>query len=341
MSYRVLLADDSETIHKIITHTFSGGPFKLDIASTVEKAEQHLGADPYDIILLDFRLSESENGYQLARRIRSKAKHSSVVMLFESCDSPDVAQLEWAEVCESMVRPFSGEQLIETCQAVLQSAPSADGSGLWQVQRPEETPPPANGGGKPQDWVEEMPPIIGNREQDSKNVFSTENIPSVIAESASKNIPSDPGGSADVEIPNIIEDLQGKVPNQKELEYPDIVNGNSDKTSTSFIELNENEINETMEIVIERTIEDQASPENLWSIKEGAQKGEEANGDDTKLARDIVLNNMVEKLKPLIEKNIQQCCKEIVEKVAWEIIPDLAEKIIKEEIREIKSSVIK
>ena len=73
MSHCILLADDSQTIHKVMTYTFMNGPFRLDIASTGNEVKQKLNKNTYDIILLDFGLSESVSGYELAKEISAQS----------------------------------------------------------------------------------------------------------------------------------------------------------------------------------------------------------------------------------------------------------------------------
>ena len=120
MSYRILLADDSETIHKVMTYTFMNGPFELEIASTKDEVNQKLVQKSYDIILLDFGLSELFNGYEVARELRVKADQSGIVMLFGSFDTIDEGQLNEAGVREKITKPFDSQHLIKICEAIVQ-----------------------------------------------------------------------------------------------------------------------------------------------------------------------------------------------------------------------------
>ena len=89
----------------------------------------------------------------------------------------------------------------------------------------------------------------------------------------------------------------------------------------------------------------EVSSEHFWNLaEEDKPEDQDLDPASVEFSRNhskVDLDDIMEKLRPIIEQNIQQCCKETIEKVAWEIIPDLAENIIKKEIQEIKDSVIK
>ena len=76
-------------------------------------------------------------------------------------------------------------------------------------------------------------------------------------------------------------------------------------------------------------------PQDFLNLEELAQQAvqsdlEESLPDQT--------DDMLKKLRPMIEQNVEKHCQRIIERVAWEIIPELAENIIKKEIAEIKKA---
>ena len=230
MSYRILLADDSETIHKVMTYTFMNGPFELEIASTQDEVNQKLDQKSYDIILLDFGLSELFNGYEVAGELRGKTDRSSIVMLFGSFDTIDEGQLNEAGVRDRIIKPFDSQHLIKICEAIVQgkeSIPIEENNPTlldsndqnWQIKKPTlpDLSQLTEGQLKKEleDWSVDIPPVIGAG-QVEKDLSMTEDVPPVIEEGATRDI------TVQFKIPEEIVKNQEKVPFVKDLEYPEL-----------------------------------------------------------------------------------------------------------------------
>ena len=69
MKSKVLVADDSPTIQKVIDITLANEPCELDQALSVEQLFEQLDANHYNLVLLDFCLSEEMNGFDLAQKM--------------------------------------------------------------------------------------------------------------------------------------------------------------------------------------------------------------------------------------------------------------------------------
>ena len=226
MAYRVLLADDSQTIHKVITYTLMKGPFQLDVSSTAEEMEQKLEEQDYDIVLLDFGLSASLDGHELAKQVHQKASGAHIIMLLGSFDIVDEDQLREVNVKEKLVKPFDGQELIKICHSVVEaSQEEADkGDQNWQMNAPP-CPPPSQEGAferELQDWSMDVPPIIGG-EQPS-DMVTAENIPPIIPQAQSEEeevaeTPTDDPNRTEMYEHN--KSPQMKIPDKEDLEFPE------------------------------------------------------------------------------------------------------------------------
>ena len=170
MSFCILLANSSKTIHKIITYTFLNEPFELDIASSWEEAKAKLAENSYQIVLLDFELSQTENGYELAKQIYSGVVGLNIIMLFNSFHTIDEKKLLEIGVKDKIKKPFDSQQLLEICHLAMKNSESADDR--------QGQPTPL------ESWSKPVPPVIG-QEPEAPAALSTENVPPIIADDIS------------------------------------------------------------------------------------------------------------------------------------------------------------
>ena len=248
MEHRILLADDSQTIHKVITYTFMNSPFEVEIASTVEEVEQKLSEGTYDIILLDFGLDESLDGYTLAKQVNDRSKDSSIIVLLNSFDIVDDTRLQEVGVREKIAKPFESQELITICQEIVAApqkenllALSEDGGDgeNWELKGPPPRRPQAVDEEQLKqeltDWSIEIPPVISDS-PDGESAIMAENLPPIIdppqphdegpslpepiEEASSEELLGD--ATIQLEIPDEIRVSQGKIPNADELEYPSL-----------------------------------------------------------------------------------------------------------------------
>ena len=113
MTHRILLADDSATIRKVVELTFSDEDFAIDSVGDGAQAFEHARAPRPDIIISDV-IMPGLNGYELCQRFKTDPDLQSVPFLFlkgtfESFDE------EKARSCGAdgfIVKPFESQEMI-------------------------------------------------------------------------------------------------------------------------------------------------------------------------------------------------------------------------------------
>lgn len=226
MSKTILLADDSKTIQKVIRITLSQEPYEIDMVESDDQLLEKITSKNYSLILLDFGLSESKSGYDLAREVIEKSGGAPTIMLFGTFDSVDENMLNEAGVTDKIIKPFDSQHFIKLVNATtgfqstgakphvptpepaipdvesdlaeftemplpspieLGEAEAEDSN--WQMDLP--TPPvmddAPNLDRKANDWSIEVPPIIGNKDVDT-GLMNTDDVPPVIDEEDEKEI---------------------------------------------------------------------------------------------------------------------------------------------------------
>ena len=69
MASRVLVADDSLKIQKVIGITLANSGYDLVECVNEDELFKKVESDHFDLILLDFNLSDSKTGYELSKKL--------------------------------------------------------------------------------------------------------------------------------------------------------------------------------------------------------------------------------------------------------------------------------
>src|ERR1700694_6099635 len=96
MTHRLLLADDSVTIQRVIELTFADEDVEVITVGDGQQAIDRLDTDPRDIVLADVDMPKRD-GYEVAAYVKSRPKlaHIPVVLLtgaFEPVDEARAAE---------------------------------------------------------------------------------------------------------------------------------------------------------------------------------------------------------------------------------------------------------
>ena len=146
MAKRILLADDSLTIQKVVELTFSDSEYELVCVPNGQRALDKVAEQAPDLILADVVMPE-KNGYEVCEAIKANPATSRipVVLLsgtFEPFDRDRAERLG----CDAIVsKPFDSQQLLRQVEALL-SRPQDDVAPAHTVAIPVMTnpaPPPA------------------------------------------------------------------------------------------------------------------------------------------------------------------------------------------------------
>ena len=144
MSKKILLADDSITIQKVIELTFSDEDFDVITVGNGRLALEKLPEVRPDIVLCDIIMPEKD-GYEVCEQIKTNPDHSHVPVLlltgaFEPFDQERAAR---AGYDGSLAKPFEPETLIAKVKDLLARAPVRAAAPPPPLVRPTPAAPPA------------------------------------------------------------------------------------------------------------------------------------------------------------------------------------------------------
>src|ERR1700741_5037095 len=143
MPKKILLADDSITIQKVVELTFSDGDSEGTAVNNGAKAVAKRGEMRPDIILSDIIMPE-KNGYEVCEYVKSHPEYRNipVVLLTGPFEPFDPARADKAG-CDSVgTKPCESQSLIQKVEELIAQSKSS-GAPAAAVPPPAAAPPAA------------------------------------------------------------------------------------------------------------------------------------------------------------------------------------------------------
>lgn len=126
MTYKILLADDSITIQKVVELILSDEDVEMRLTGNGEEAFSLLTTFHPDIVLADTEMP-TINGYELCERIKKNpaTKSIRVILLTGAFEPFDEERARQAGADDFLIKPFEAQELIQKIDAALLSKASA------------------------------------------------------------------------------------------------------------------------------------------------------------------------------------------------------------------------
>ena len=146
MNRKLLLADDSVTIQRVVELTFSGEDIDVVTVSDGEQAIARITAEPPDIVLADIAMPK-KNGYEVAAFVKEHPTLSTVPVLllagaFEPVDEERAKRVKCDGV---LVKPFETHEVIARVRELIdRERPAAPAAAAPSAEpQPAAAPPQA------------------------------------------------------------------------------------------------------------------------------------------------------------------------------------------------------
>ena len=176
MSLKILVADDSLTIQKVVGITLANSDYELVQALTEQELFQKINSDQFALVLLDFNLSDDKDGYQLAKELKKAQPSTPIMVMLGTFDSVDDNQLKESGISDKVVKPFESHKFIQLCENLIESGPEEEfeisSSDVTEteleapsVEATEEEVEEFNPG---DDWVLESPDVEEKVEEETE-----------------------------------------------------------------------------------------------------------------------------------------------------------------------------
>ena len=139
MSRRILLADDSVTIQKVIELTFMDEDYEVTAVSNGDEAIAALGHEAPDIVLADVHMPGA-NGYEVCRRAKELHPHVPVLLLVGTFEPFDEAKAREAGADSYLKKPFDSQDLLERVGELVGPAANPAPAAVEEAAELDEAP---------------------------------------------------------------------------------------------------------------------------------------------------------------------------------------------------------
>jgi DNA-binding response OmpR family regulator len=141
MPHRLLLADDSVTIQKVIELTFADEDVIVVAVGDGDAAIAKLSAESFDVVLADVGMP-GKDGYQVAEFLRDRSgPRVPVLLLTGAFDSADPERVAACGASAVLAKPFEPQVLVTKVHALLAGAGAPPTTAVAAPDAHADTPP--------------------------------------------------------------------------------------------------------------------------------------------------------------------------------------------------------
>src|SRR5437870_9183688 len=139
MGSKILLADDSITIQKVVNLTFGDEGIEVVAVSNGDVAERRLNEIKPDLVLADIFMP-GKNGYELCEAIKenSQFRNVPVVLLVGAFEPFDQAEAQRVRADAHLTKPFESRTLVETVRRLISASGQATTGPIAPMPSPGE-----------------------------------------------------------------------------------------------------------------------------------------------------------------------------------------------------------
>ncbi len=339
---KVLLADDSVTIHKVIEIILTAKGFALKAVADGDSALEAVRNFKPDVVLADIDMP-GINGYDLAEKIKKNpsTKDIPVILLAGAFETIDNNRAQKSGATSTLIKPFESEDLVNKIREVLspeaisaESEPRVDSSGeVLEVEGLESAGPEAE-----EDLME-----LEEESTEEPDLVEFETFEESVSEPGEELTELEPAEAASELEP--VEAVPEAEEGLVEVESEEEAISEAEAELTAF-EAEEDAIPFAEEGItaVESPVEEiEEAEEELTDIETVREEPSAEEAISVEDIREALMKSMDEKIsealagvdmKSAIMEAITPTLSDAVEKVLWEIAPELTEKLAKETLTE-------
>lgn len=337
MAHRLLLADDSITIQKVVELVLAEEGFEIKAVNNGEEALAAIETFKPDVVLADIEMPKM-NGYQLCEKLKAHpvTKDVPVILLSGAFEPLDEELARHVKADSFVIKPFESQELISKINASLVSA-----STMAETVEAVEAEVFAEAVGAEEDlWAMEAVEGVA--------VETPEGIEEVSAEEEVSIAQALEAAEQEAGVFEVAEEAEVEA---EEMTVEDIAVPQVFK---------EQVIPAPVEMPVRKEIPEIQIPskEELISLFKKAVDERVASALSAIDIKNVIIESLTPVLKDSVEKILWEMAPELtdklvkevlqsslaslskeIEKIMWETVPDIAETLIAKEIEKIKSEM--
>ena len=311
MTKKILLADDSLTIQKVVELTLAGGDYALACVPDGQKALESLQQSRPDLILADAVMPE-KNGYEVCEAVKGNPATARipVVLLSGTFEPFDRERAERAGCDIVITKPFDARHLLEQIDTLCARAGAAEPA---PEEPPFETDLSREASGAALFTDAEAP--FGRNDEDSTPFLTSQE------DQTAAGLAGPEGGSdaaARLEPP-------GTIPDEIVLDDTGMA------AEASLAAAAGSAVSRVAEAASEE------APAGKISMERAGPREAAAEPPPPPMASDRVSDLTEAQIEVIAERVVEKLSDRVVREIAWEVIPEVAEMVIKRRIKELES----
>lgn len=317
MPVKILLADKSITIQKVVEMLFSGKEYTVTAVSDGESAISEAGRLVPDVVLADVDLPRMD-GYTLSARLKQSPRlaRTPVILMLSRDDVYDEAKGGQSGIVDHIAKPFESQDLIGKIKKALTGAPSPPAEAATAAPARPAAPPPLKP--KPKaavpsdifDIIQEAPSRADITRPDAEPPPAEEAVYEVEPE-------------IEMDEPIAAEVLEEALP----------LGEKAREEMREGLGIGEPSVAELADFgsFAEPEIEEPPAPPppRRAAAMPTAPVPAAASVEPPAIPEEMI--------RAIAEETISRIAREVLERIAWEVIPQLAETMIREEIEKLKA----
>lgn len=115
---KILLADDSLTIQKVVELTFMDGEYEVQSVRSADEARSRLEAGRPDVLIADIHVPGA-GGYELCREAKERHAGIPVLLLVGTFETIDEGELAACRAEAHLKKPFDSQELLRTVEELI------------------------------------------------------------------------------------------------------------------------------------------------------------------------------------------------------------------------------
>lgn len=365
MPRKILVADDSLTIQKVVELTFSDGDYRLTCVANGRLALQKVAEDPPDLILADVVMPET-NGYEVCEAIkRNPATAGIPVVLLAGTFEPFDRERAERLGCDAIVsKPFDSRELFRKVETLLagrseaaavssgrgEDAPAATSADAWTPAARETpvigTPPPspfesgfAPTGFSEEDFTGSIRNLRGAASADAlESLYGPEDVETALAAFHEvEPSPEPPSGRRDTPVVPIDRPEASDDGRTQRIDVSGFRSSRAtDPTARRVVSVSEKPAEVGEDTVPAAPVVEPMPPLPV-AAADLAPHPEPLPGRERESLRELTDSEIERLADRLAARVVERLSDKVVREVAWEVVPEMAEIVVRERIRELES----
>lgn len=130
----ILVVEDDIFLRRLNTQVLERSGYEVDAAADGAAAWKELNTDSYDLMITDNSMPKV-SGVELLKKMRAARMVLPIIMATGALPTKEFARYPWLQPTATLLKPYTGEEMLSVVKKVLREAESSADGSLWFMYR--------------------------------------------------------------------------------------------------------------------------------------------------------------------------------------------------------------